>query len=202
MPKRRRRCFIGSRQSKELPQTRHSLLLRFLKIDLPCRLTMSILTHCPAPPNAIFGRQWTFQIPLFTDCYYAIENIFDKHKGPPLRNPLFRPDRLGSMILPQVEVVLNGEYNSSELDDLLELSSNLCRNVIPLSKLPATITKEQFISRFKTWNERTSTLPSQIHLVHYKALVDRHSLSLDILEGQALKHKRKQIRLVIRKFSF
>jgi hypothetical protein len=86
----------------------------------------------------------------------------------------------------QAELILNGDYDSFELDDLTELLINHCRNVIPLDKLPATIREAEFISRFKTRNERTSTSPSGLHLGHYKALISKHSPPLDTLAWKAL----------------
>jgi hypothetical protein len=65
--------------------------------------------------------------------------------------------------------------------------------VIPLDKLPATVTEAEFNSRFKTWNERTSTSPSGLHLGHYKALIGKHSLPPDTIAGKALEAKRKQM---------
>jgi hypothetical protein len=83
--------------------------------------------------------------------------------------------------------------HSSELDDLTELLINHCCNVIPLDKLPAIITEAEFISRFKTWNERASTFPSGLHLGHYKDLIGKHYIPLDTLAGKALEDKRQQM---------
>ncbi len=131
----------------------------------------------------------TVEVPniiVYSSYYCKIENILDK-LNPSSTYP-FYGTQFSSQIdweasSCQTEVILNGEYDSSKLYDLSELLINHCRNVIPLDKLNVTITEAEFISRFKTWNERTSTSPSGLHLGHYKALIGKHSLALDTLAG-------------------
>jgi hypothetical protein len=127
--------------------------------------------------------------------YLLLQNCkhFGQAQGTPLTEPPFSTQIDWEASSCQSELILNGDYDSSELDDLTELLINHCCNVIPLDKLRATITEAEFISRFKTWNKRTSTSPSGLHLGHYKALIGRHSLPLDTLAGKALEDKRKQM---------
>jgi hypothetical protein len=51
------------------------------------------------------------------------------------------------------------------------------------------ITIDKFIPKFKSWNEGTSTLPSGLHLSHYKALVLSNDANPDTEEGKALEVK-------------
>jgi hypothetical protein len=59
--------------------------------------------------------------------------------------------------------------------------------------LPLYITPAEFISKFKIWDENTSTSPSGLHLGHYKALVLRNDADLDTEEGKALESKRNDL---------
>jgi hypothetical protein len=77
---------------------------------------------------------------------------FGQAQGTPFKEPPFSTQIDWEASSCQAELILNGEYDSSELllDDLSELLINHCRNVIPLDKLPNTFTEEEFISWFKT----------------------------------------------------
>jgi hypothetical protein len=63
----------------------------------------------------------------------------------------------------------------------------------PLDGIKAEITKTQFVSRMKVWQESTTTSPSSVDLGHYKALINPHSLDLDSDEGVALEARQKKI---------
>jgi hypothetical protein len=62
--------------------------------------------------------------------------------------------------------MLEGNYTNAELMDIQELMINHCARQVPLEDIPAEITVKEFESRFRTWDERTSTSLSGIHLGH------------------------------------
>jgi hypothetical protein len=142
-------------------------------------------------------NQWrTVDVPDSIVYYLLLQNRkhFGQAQGTPFTEPPFSTQIDWEASSCQAELILNGDYDTSELDDLTEILIKHCRNVIPLDKLPGTITEAEFISWFKTWNERTSTSPSGLHLGHYKALIGKHSIPLDpLIVGKALEDKRKQM---------
>jgi hypothetical protein len=115
----------------------------------------------------------TVDVPDFIVYYLLLQNCkhFGQAQGTPFTEPPFSTQIGWEASSCQVELLLNGGYDSSKLDDLTELLINHCHNVIPLDKLPAIITEAKFIPRFKSWNGRTTTSPSGLHLGHYKALI-------------------------------
>jgi hypothetical protein len=90
------------------------------------------------------------------------------------------------------ELILQGDYDSSELSDLQSLLLQHCQRSSTES-IPQYITEAEFISKCKNWSESTSTSPSGLHLGHYKALVLRHDVDLSTDEGKALEVKRKAL---------
>jgi hypothetical protein len=81
----------------------------------------------------------------------------------------------------------------NELTDIQELLITHCAQLSPLDDIPPTITIKEFESRFQTWDERTSTSPSRIHLGHYKALVCPNNADPTTNEGKETESNRKAI---------
>jgi hypothetical protein len=76
------------------------------------------------------------------------------------------------------ELILEGEYDASELDEITQLMTKhleICDR--SASPLPLFITDDEFVSKLKNWNEKTTTSPSSLHLGHWKALLARHDQS-------------------------
>jgi hypothetical protein len=69
------------------------------------------------------------------------------------------------------ELILHGEYNNEELDDVTQLLLKHCKSVTKLDHVSNTLTMEDFISKIRVWREGTSTSPSGRHLGHYKTLI-------------------------------
>jgi hypothetical protein len=90
------------------------------------------------------------------------------------------------------ELILNGNFNDAKLLDLQTLLYQHCRSP-QLDALPQYITEAEFVSKFRTWNESTSTSPSGIHLGHYKALVMRNDADVSTAEGKATENQRKAL---------
>jgi hypothetical protein len=68
------------------------------------------------------------------------------------------------------ELVLSGEYNPDELDDVSQLLFRHCVAITKLDTIQPTITMEDFLGKIRVWREGTSTSPSGRHLGHYKTL--------------------------------
>jgi hypothetical protein len=88
------------------------------------------------------------------------------------------------------DLVLEGDYTKSDLENLL---LRHCKQTTALDSISAEITEAQFISRFRSWRESTTTSPSGIDLGHYKALVSDHSLPPTSVEADILDAKRAQL---------
>lgn len=71
------------------------------------------------------------------------------------------------------EMVLNGQFNDSELNHIARLFLDNCRRITEVDEQPALITVQQFEGKVRAWRETTSTSPSGRHLGHYKALFAR-----------------------------
>jgi hypothetical protein len=91
------------------------------------------------------------------------------------------------------DLILEGDYTPTELNDLEELFLQHCRKSSPLDHITSEITEEQFISRMKVWRESTTTSPSGVDLGHYKSLLNPHSLDPASPEGEILDARRKAI---------
>jgi hypothetical protein len=91
------------------------------------------------------------------------------------------------------DLILEGDFSSTELSDLESLLLQHCKKTSPLDSIDAEITEEQFVSRMKVWRESTTTSPSGVDLGHYKALINPHSLDLESEEGEVLETWRKKI---------
>jgi hypothetical protein len=117
---------------------------------------------------------------------------FGQAQGTPFTLPLFTNhlDRQASM--ETAELILTGDYSTSELSDIQALLLHHCQSK-HLDALSLLITEAEFISKFKIWKESTSTLPSGLHLGHYKALVSRNNADLDTDEGKLIEKQRKEL---------
>jgi hypothetical protein len=75
------------------------------------------------------------------------------------------------------DLILEGEYSNTELNNLEQLFLNHCQHSSPMDSISGEITEEQF------WRESTTTSPSGVDLGHYKALLNPHSLDLASVKG-------------------
>eukprot|EP00957_Ditylum_brightwellii_P212339 15367193-Ditylum_brightwellii.AAC.3 len=87
-------------------------------------------------------------------------------------------------------MVLNGEFNTEELDKVLKLFIHHCK-VEPTENLIGTkITKDQWKGKVVMWCKSTTTSPSGRHLGHFKVLICRFKESPEIEEGREMYQKR------------
>lgn len=77
------------------------------------------------------------------------------------------------------EEVLHGIYRYEGSDPNVETLMKYIRQIARAQTmtLQPTITEKEIIGKLKVWRELTTTLPSGLHLGHYKALVSWHRYS-------------------------
>ena len=91
------------------------------------------------------------------------------------------------------ELILEGNYEDSELDTISKLFLDNCTRVTDLDSLPATITFKNFQGKISKWKESTSTSPSGRHLGHYKSLFARIDTKLSADQQKELQNKQLDI---------
>ena len=89
------------------------------------------------------------------------------------------------------DLMLEGEYNTEELEHLTQLLVSHFSKRQALDCLRDQITKSEFLKALQVWNEGTSTSPSDINLGHYHALFRRHKYNADSPEATAFDAKRE-----------
>jgi exonuclease III len=67
--------------------------------------------------------------------------------------------------------LLQGEYATEDLTELQEKMIESLEALVPLDQIPSTITFQEMLDKYASWDERTSTSPSGRHLGHYHALL-------------------------------
>ena len=87
----------------------------------------------------------------------------------------------------EAELVLEGEYSSTDIDDISRLLLDNLTRVTDLDSVPAKVTVEQMKGKYSKWNEATSTSPSGRHLGHYKVLFKTVDRTCSPPERQALR---------------
>jgi hypothetical protein len=158
----------------------------------PAHTEPSNLQELPDPKTA---NEWkTVDLPDEIVYYLLTRNRlhFGQADGTPLTTPRFTRDIDWQASTDSAELILQGDYTSEELTDLQELLLKHCKSP-KIDALSPLITEEEFISKFKSWNERTSTSPSGLHLGHYKALVSRNDADLTTDEGMAIENQRREL---------
>ena len=90
------------------------------------------------------------------------------------------------------DLILEGDYTSSELDDITQLLIQHIKQVDDPT-IDGTITHDEFKEKIQSWRESTSTSPSGVHLGHYRAYYAPHNLDPKTPEGQEFEQKRQAI---------
>jgi exonuclease III len=109
------------------------------------------------------------------------QNHFGQAHGTPFTIPPLS-DQLGFCANTEASRdILQGNFDDTQLDENVQLLLRHLRQVGEMESEPArpTITEEEYIAKLQVWSENTTTSPSGLHLGHYKALIGRHSHSLD-----------------------
>lgn len=141
------------------------------------------------------ATKWkTVDLPDEIVYYLLLQNRlhFGQAHGTPFTLPLFTNRLEWKASTETAELILTGDYTNSELSDIQLLLLQHCQNQ-HLDALPMLVTEAEFVSKFKIWNERTSTSPSGLHLGHYKALVSWNDADLDTEEGKLIEQQRKEL---------
>jgi hypothetical protein len=93
----------------------------------------------------------------------------------------------------ECELILEGEYDTAELDEITALLIRNMKKKTRLDAIPCAISEKQFVDKLKNWPERTSTSPSGIDLGHYNALIRPHNVPLNTEAGQEIEGMRKAL---------
>ena len=114
---------------------------------------------------------------------------FGQAAGTPFASPPLSDDVDFSTESPNSDVILCGEYNAAELDEMVQHTISHLRAIDHLQCPTLQLSTSQFTNRLKSWAESTSTSPSGRHLGHYMALVKPHGVPdtqerFDIIETQ------------------
>jgi hypothetical protein len=151
----------------------------------------SLLDALPDPKKATSWR--TIDLPDEIVYYLLTRNHlhFGLAQGTPLTQPQFTHQLHWAASTETAELVLEGNFESSELSDLQALLLKHCAQ--QTETLPIYITEAEFISKFKLWKENTSTSPLGLHLGHYKALVLCNDANLTTSEGKLIETQRQEL---------
>ena len=166
---------------------RNSTNSSFNSIDIP--------TDLPDKPKE--AKQWTtIDAPEEITKYLIQRNRqhFGQAEGTPFTVPPLSVDLDYKAAQASAELMLEGDYNHDELDDLTKKFVKHMQRVTLLDSVKKLVTTEEFIDKVKTWKESTSTSPSGLHLGHYHAMVQRHDLQED--HPQYLELERKRMLLI------
>lgn len=169
----------------------------FTSIDVPTSWPpafsdQTMLHSLPDPKKALEWR--TVDLPDEIMYYLLTRNRlhFGQAHGTPLTTPQFTHHLDWAASTETAELILSGDFDTSELSDIQALLMKHCARTTN-DILPMFITNEDFIFKFKCWKESTSTSPSGLHLGHYKALVLRNDADPATAEGKSIEKQRKAL---------
>jgi hypothetical protein len=91
------------------------------------------------------------------------------------------------------EMILEGNWISAEIDNVMQLLISHCEEVTSIDNQPDFITVAEFESKFQIRNEPTTTSPSGWHLGYYKAMVKQKWKDSDNPDDVALESKRSSL---------
>eukprot|EP00957_Ditylum_brightwellii_P021180 1596736-Ditylum_brightwellii.AAC.1 len=86
-------------------------------------------------------------------------------------------------------MVLKGEFNTEELDELQKLFIQHCKMGTSDNLINTKITKNQWKDKVAKWRESTTTFLSGRLLGHFKALICQFEESPDTKEGREMYRK-------------
>jgi hypothetical protein len=166
----------------------------FTSIDVPAAWPpafsdQTMLHSLPDPKKAIEWR--TVDLPDKIMYYLLTRNRLHSGQahGTPLTTSQFTHHLDWAASTKTAELILNRDFDTTKLSDIQALLMKHCAQSTNTS-LPMFITNKEFISKFKSWEESTSTLPSGMHLGHYKALVLQNDLDPTTAEGKLIEKQR------------
>jgi hypothetical protein len=90
-------------------------------------------------------------------------------------------------------MILEGNWTSDKIDDVMQLLISHCEKVTSLDNQADFITVAEFESKFQIWNERTTTPLSGRHLGYYKAIVKQKWKDSDNPDDVELESKRSSL---------
>lgn len=84
------------------------------------------------------------------------------------------------------ELILNGEYNTCDVDDIAEEFIKVMKKKTDLDTISDLLTVDDWKGKMNSWKESTSTSPYGFHLSHSKILLANHGLKSDSKEAEEL----------------
>ena len=89
-------------------------------------------------------------------------------------------------LTPTGEDILQGAFDTMGMDENVAALIRHMRQVDAIEALQSrpTINDADFVKKLQIWTESTTTSPSGLHLGHYKALIGRHTHSIEAADDQ------------------
>ena len=154
--------------------------------------------NAPSVPDAAswpkHPDQWrTVDTPLAIQKYiqYRNQKHFGQGHGTPFTVSPLREYFYWQASTKEAELVLNGDFDSSDLSHLQQCLLNHCKKTSNTPDLPMEITETEFKKRFTKWSESTTTSPSGMDLGHYKVLFPPSNLPPTSDEGKLFEQRRQ-----------
>jgi hypothetical protein len=108
--------------------------------------------------------------------YYLLlrnQRHFGQAQGTPFTIAPLSDDVDWTASTPELEDILAGAYDTSNLDHLVQAVLKECQYKTTADAITGHVTTEAFLDKFRTWKHTTTTSPSGRHLGLYKALTAR-----------------------------
>ena len=194
----KRRTFDMFRNIRKGQQTNHSIdRIRIPKSwPSPHLITPQTVLQDPKTIDPLNSTEWIeITTPKDVEHYLMIRNRrhFGQAEGTPFTAPKFKTRFDWKASSQEAELVLDGQYDTQEIEDIASLFLDNCRRISPGDDLPPYLTMTQFKGKIKAWKESTTTSPSGRHLGHYKALFARTDPALNPQESKTVQEKQKMI---------
>jgi hypothetical protein len=98
---------------------------------------------------------------------------FGQAQGTPFTIPPFSATIDFSASTHTSDLILTGNFDDAELNDLTTMFVTHLTNKTPLDYIESSLKEEEIMKKFAIWPEKTSTSPSGRHLGHYRSLLQR-----------------------------
>jgi hypothetical protein len=91
------------------------------------------------------------------------------------------------------ELILKGEYNNTELEDITQLLLKHCQSVFTSDVIKPELTLADFTAKLRVWRKSPSTSPSGRHLGHYKAVCRPIAYAYETSEHEYMEAARQDL---------
>ena len=138
--------------------------------------TVAVPTSWPTQDKSPTSQQWhdpkiwakdskpfrTISLPPQIEYYLPARNRahFGKAAGTPFTVPPLSTSIKWTADTPEAEMILEGKYDASSLDDITQMLLQFCKQVSIPDAVSNVITLQEFEGKLRAWREATSTSPS------------------------------------------